>query len=300
MQLLTIKKFKFFSLIKIVLLLVVGFFLLIRFEIISQPMLNMSFRATDKKILAKFKSQSLAPQIQFHHFEGETIRYLKLEKNAKNPWVVFIHGAPGSLSDYLAYFQEDTLYRRANLISVDRLGYGYSEYGHAETSIQRQAAAIESVIHAACTNDDIVLVGHSYGGPVAVRLAMDYPRAFKKLILLAPALDPDHEKEVKIAYAAVNRAVSWIIPPAFKVAAYEKTTHVKEIKKMLPLYQNIQIPVCMIHGTKDSLVPFENMAFARKHFNAELFEGITLEGVDHFLPWSHHDLVLKTILKSLD
>lgn len=269
---------------------------LLRFEIIGQPMLTMSFRYSDKKIASIFKGEDLQPTIKYHKFNDQLLRYIELIIDKSFPYVVFIHGAPGSSADYYDYFRNEDLYSKVNLISVDRLGYGYSDFGHSETSIQKQGEAIQSIIENSCSSN-VILVGHSFGGPIAVRMAMDNPDSYKSLLLLAPALDPDNEKMIKIAHLAVNKPTSWITPAALRVAADEKFAHSAELKKMISLYDRIDIPIYHIHGTKDSLVPYENLDFSIKHLNPNLFEAITVEGEDHFLPWTQQELIIRKILK---
>ena len=227
-------------------------------------MLNMSFRYSDRKITALFKSEDLQPTVKYNKFKGHSLRYVELITDKSLPYVVFIHGAPGSSADYYDYFRNEDLYAKVNLISVDRLGYGYSNFGNSETSIQYQGEAIQSIIENYCSSNKVILVGHSYGGPIAVRMAMDYPNSYESLLLLAPALDPENEKMIKMAHLAINKPTSWITPAALKVAAEEKFTHSQEIKKMVLHYGKIEIPVCHIHGDKDSLVPYINLKFSKK------------------------------------
>lgn len=270
--------------------------LLLRFEIIGQPMLTMSFRYSDRKITSLFRGEDLHPEIKYHNFNGQMLRYIELTTNKNLPYVIFIHGAPGSSADYYDYFRNEELYERVNLISIDRLGYGYSDFGNSHTSIQQQGEAIQSIIEKSCLSQDVILVGHSYGGPIAVRMAMDNPTSYKSLLLLAPALDPENEKVIKIARLADMKWISWIIPAALMVAADEKFSHTEELKKMIPFYNKIAIPICHIHGTKDSLVPYENLDFSIKHFPNNLIEQVILEGEDHFLPWSQKELIGKRII----
>ena len=259
-------------------------------------MLTLSFRYSDKKIAALFQGEDLQPSIKYHKFKKQSLRYVVLTTNKSLPYVVFIHGAPGSSADYYDYFRNEKLYTNFNLISVDRLGYGYSDFGNPETSIQKQGEAIQSIIEKYCSANKVILVGHSYGGPIAVRMAMDYPNSYTSLLLLAPALDPENEQYIKLAYLAVNKPTSWLTPSALRVAADEKFAHSEELRKMIPLYDKIVIPVCHIHGTKDSLVPYENLDFSKKHLQATFFEPITIEGEDHFLPWTQEELIIKKLL----
>lgn len=276
---------------------VTGFLILQRVEFFENAMLNMSFRYNDTSTLEKFSNQLISPEIKYTYYKNIKVRYMQLVTNPTLPYVIFIHGAPGSSADYLEYFKDDTLIAKANLISVDRIGYGYSEYGTFETSLKAQAAAIAKVIEESCTHNNIIIVGHSYGGPIALRLAVDLDRIFKGILLLAPAIDPKNEKEVKIASLGINPWTRWIATPALQVASAEKTTHISELKKLEGYLQKINTPVCHIHGTKDSLVPYENVEFSKRMLDPELLEIITLKNVDHFLPWSHHDLVVDKILE---
>lgn len=258
----------------------------------------MSFRYSDRKITSLFRGEDVQPEIKYHDFNGKTLRYIELVTNKNLPYVIFIHGAPGSSADYYDYFRNEELYEKVNLISIDRLGYGYSDFGNSQTSIQRQGEAIQSIIEKSCLSQQIILVGHSYGGPIAVRMAMDNPSSYKSLLLLAPALDPENEKVIKIARLAHMKPTSWITPAALKVAADEKFLHTEELKKMIFLYNKVAIPVCHIHGTKDSLVPFENLDFSIKNFPKNLIEPVILYGEDHFLPWTREELIVKKIIEA--
>ncbi len=294
----TLKKpFTLRLIFKIVLAAFITLLLLLRFEIIGQPMMNMSFRYSDNKINKLFKGEDRQPEIHHMTFENHQLRYLTMISDPSKPFVVFIHGAPGSSADYLQYLRDEKLYASINIIDVDRLGYGYSGFGHAETSIQKQGEAIHSIIRKITISKNIILVGHSFGGPIAVRMAMDFPDAYSNLILLAPALDPDHEKQFKIGHLAMIKPTRWLTPPALRVAADEKYSHIDELKKMLPHYNHLKIPIIHIHGTKDSLVPYENLEFSKQHINPKILETISLENVDHFLPWTHHDFIVNKILE---
>lgn len=290
-------KFRFRVLLKVFLVLFGVLIILLRFEIIGQPMLNMSFRYSDKKITSLFRDEDLQPVIKYHTFEDYTLRYVELITKKDRPYVIFVHGAPGSSADYFDYFRNETLYNNVNLISIDRLGYGYSGFGNSQTSIQKQGEAIHSIIENCCPSNSVILVGHSYGGPVVVRMAIDNPDFYKGLILLAPALDPENEKEIKIAHLANTRPTRWLTPAALRVAADEKFTHVEELVKMLPHYTKLETPIVHIHGNADSLVPYANLRFSKEHIRADILEPVSLENEDHFLPWSQHELIVRKILK---
>nr|WP_269809068.1 alpha/beta fold hydrolase [Enterovibrio nigricans] len=103
--------------------------------------------------------------------------------NKSDVRVIFIHGSPGSKEAYDDYLKHEAL-QQAELISVDRLGFGESRTP-VETSIRRQAMAIVPLIE----NGDkrTYLVGHSLGGPIALQAALIVPDKVSGLLLIASA-----------------------------------------------------------------------------------------------------------------
>ncbi|MDA0195446.1 MAG: alpha/beta hydrolase [Bacteroidetes bacterium] len=62
----------------------------------------------------------------------------------------------------------------------------------------------------------------------------------------------------------------------------------------------IKIPVIVIQGTVDELVPKENADFAKQMINPQFLEIWMEEGMNHFVPWNRPDLINKAILKHLE
>lgn len=78
-------------------------------------------------------------------------------------------------------------------------------------------------------------MGRSLGGPVTVRLAMDYPDEVSGLILVAPSIDPDLEK--KEWYRPPGNAFpfrQWL-PVELDVSNQEIMPLKGELQQMLPL-----------------------------------------------------------------
>lgn len=251
----------------------------------------MQFRTSPKGIMSEFGNSPITPIIKDIDVKGKNFRYVEVaDGNYQKPTIVFIHGAPGSSDNYFQFMKDPKMVAAFDMVSVDRLGYGYSNFGEAETSMVLQAQSINSILEE-FKNSPTLLVGHSYGGPIAVKAAVLYPQLVHGLVLLAPAIDPENEKKFSIAWMGKTPPFRWITPKSWKVATDEKYSHVAELEEMLPDWSRLRIPITYIHGTKDRLVPYENLAFAERMIDTNCLKAIGLPGEDHFLPWSQEQLV---------
>lgn len=251
----------------------------------------MQFRTSPKGIASEFENAQVAPIIKDVDFEGKNFRYVEVvDSRYQKPTIIFIHGAPGSSDNYFQFMRDPKMVSSFDMISVDRLGYGYSDFGKAEISLVKQAESLKLLLNE-YKNSPTVLVGHSYGGPIAAKTAVLFPEYVQGVLLLAPAIDPENEKIVSIAWMGKTPPFRWITPKSWKVATDEKYSHIEELKKMLPDWSKLCIPVTYIQGDKDRLVPYENLAFAKRMIDDSCLKVIGIPGEDHFLPWSQEQLI---------
>jgi pimeloyl-ACP methyl ester carboxylesterase len=99
--------------------------------------------------------------------------------------VILIHGSVAA-DTYLPMLSEPSL-SRYELVRYRRRGFGYSTHPTSVISIGDQAndcAALMRHLNIARAH----IVGHSYGGVIALQLALDHPNAVHSLALLEPAL----------------------------------------------------------------------------------------------------------------
>lgn len=101
--------------------------------------------------------------------------------------LVLIHGASGSARDFSPAFLA-RLTDRYRVIAVDRPGFGWSDPAPGGTGIHDNARLIQGVAAALGARRPIVL-GHSYGGAVALAWAVDAPETMAALVL---ASAPSH------------------------------------------------------------------------------------------------------------
>lgn len=216
------------------------------------------------------------------------------------PPVLYVHGSPGAWDDAAALMTEPQLVDRAHFIAVDRPGFGKSGYGQLETSLARQAALMSGVLAQAAPGRPAIVVGHSLGGPVAVRLAMDDPGSVAGLVLVAASIDPALEKTTWYQKAARWPVVRSIVPKILTLANDEIWPLKGELQKMMPLWRGIRVPVEVIQGDGDALVPPANADFAQRMLTGAPVHMMRIPKQGHLIPWERPDLIRDAIVRLLN
>lgn len=98
--------------------------------------------------------------------------------------VVFLHGASGNLLDWFAGEAPARVLPGLRSIAFDRPGLGYSDPIEGHEDIRIQAARLDAGL-AALGVERAILVGHSFGGAVALAWALQAPERVAGLLLLA-------------------------------------------------------------------------------------------------------------------
>jgi uncharacterized protein len=261
----------------------------------------VQFRMDDKELTAWFHERHIEPRIHYYEAGGRKVRYVEVGSQPKAT-ILFIHGAPSSLSYWKAYLSDSILLTRATLYAADRPGYGYSGLADDLPDIAAQAAILKEILdslHKA--HHPIIVVGVSYGAPIAARLTMDYPELVDGLILMAPPLGPGQERIFWFTHLVENPLIHWVVPRMLKTANKEKVHHKEELTKMLPLWSKIHVPVMYLQGQDDELVFTSNADFARTHLtNVPSLDIQMIPGRGHLIAFAEKDRIEKAILAMLD
>lgn len=216
-----------------------------------------------------------------------------LAGDTDKPVLCLVHGSPGSSSAWMAYLANRDLYKHFRLLVIDRPGFGYSTFGQAEKTLAGQAEALRAVMDGLHLSQ-AVFAGHSLGGPVIAKYAAIYPTRISGLVFLAASVDPDLEPRYWWQRPLDHPALSWLLPPAFKVSNREIIPLSSELRDMDDEWKNMDHPTLIIHGTKDILVPFANVGFMQKRLPRHP-QVISLEGESHFFIWTRSEEVIKGI-----
>ena len=264
----------------------------------AQLSISCTMRVSDTQIKEYFVKKATDVKIKRYKVGKREMRYMETGADTL-PMILFVHGAPGGMEAFNAYLADSALKGKAHLVSVDRPGYGYSNYGKSVPSIKKQAELIQPILNTNQSGCPAILVGHSYGGPIIAQIAMDYPQQVAALVLAAPAIDPAHEKIFWISYPADWLLIRLFVPRGFRVANDEKLRHVEELEIMYDDWRKLRLPITYIHGKKDMVVPFANTAFARRMLRNAQLDMIIDDKMNHFVPWSHPHYIRNAVLKYL-
>ncbi|NJC40611.1 pimeloyl-ACP methyl ester carboxylesterase [Brevundimonas alba] len=236
--------------------------------------------------------------------------------------VVYLHGALTTLEEGLTGLAA-TLAPRFRMTAFDRPGHGHSGRDAGTGSAWRQA----ELIHAALTMLGLerpVIVAHSFGGAVAMALALRFPGSISGAVLIAPIAFPEPRPEMMMfgprALPFAGDGLSLLAAPAdavmlpalwnamflpqrmtaafrdgfpFELASgrtqlqadgQEALEMIRSLARSAPLYAACQTPVQVLQGDRDLVV---NPLLHGRPLAAVLPRGrfVNLPGLGHM---AHH------------
>ena len=249
---------------------------------------------------SKLAKKLIADCSECFHFPNKdhSLGYYESQKGSDKA-IIMIHGSPGDWGGYSMHITDKRVeqYKR---ISVDRPGYKSSKKLKYQASLDDQARYIKEVIDSSINHNQIYLVAHSYGVPVALQVALNYPEKIKGLVLVAGSVDPDLEKTKWFQTPAIYPPISWIVPNSLNVCNREILALKPELLKQKARLSQIEIPVTVIQGAKDVLVPKENADYLEHYLTNAQKKILILPGKNHFILWSEKDLIIDELVKIMN
>ena len=211
------------------------------------------------------------------------------EGEGKFPLVIFVHGYRSTKGGSKAKaFNKILPQKGISFLAIDLSGRGESDGKFEDTTVTQYIDDLKSAIDYVITLDEIDsekigVIGSSLGGIITLQESSKDNRA-KALVLLSPVsffpykgTDEFSEEGVKewkekgYIYTESKRFGKMKLKYNF----YEDVIKYKDVS----VYENIKVPVLIIHGNADDSVRIEDSrALAEKFENMKLIE---IEGADH-------------------
>jgi len=223
--------------------------------------------------------------------------------------LVFVHGLSGSSSAWIQY--EEYFGERYNIVTFDLRGHGKSfrPKVYKDYDISLFADDLRTLL-SHLSVDTFVLIAHSFGAAVALEFMLSNPGRARSAVFLSPDIYIRKNRPVRlffpligwitnianlfvlsdkrgghVDYARYLNTGDWnlrrITRDVFNTGLWPYLYTLKHLYRFDREKQlgDIKVPILLIHGTKDSMVPYDNSAQAvEKIYGSRL---ITLPGAHH-------------------
>lgn len=231
-------------------------------------------------------------EVQSAQINGSiSINYLRSGR-ATGPRLILVHGTPGAADGWSDYLLDPP--PGFEVVALDRPGFGATLPSQPMPSLSDQAKAVRALFPA--DGRPVILLGHSLGGPIVAQAAIDEPDRVLGVIFLAASLDPALEVIHPMQRVGAWPVVRAVVPRTLRNANTELMALKPELEKLAARLGDLRAKVLIMHGTKDDLVPFANVAFMQARLSgAACIETRVLEGRNHFLPWNSQVQVREAI-----
>jgi pimeloyl-ACP methyl ester carboxylesterase len=256
----------------------------------------MTFRQPDSEVKKKFAQDGVVLTTATIEVDGHHLHYAKTGSDTM-PTLIFVHGTPGSWDAFAHYLQDKDLLQKFQMVSIDRPGFGYSDYGNPE-HLAKQSEIISPLFTLLNNHKPMFLAGHSLGGPMVVKLAADNPGTFSGMVIISGSIDPAEEKPEKWRPVLYKTPLNYFVPGAMRPSNEELWYLKKDLVDLKKDFPKITCPVYFIHGAEDTWVPPANVEYGKKMLvNASHVEETLIPGANHFIPWSKFNEIKQVLLK---
>ncbi|WP_323761840.1 alpha/beta hydrolase [Maricaulis sp.] len=124
------------------------------------------------------------PRAEFITVDGTRL-HVRQTGPATGPAILVLHGAASNLEE--PHLALSGALADERVIWLDRPGLGWSDRPAGDWNPEREATLIARLLDTLATGP-VTVIGHSWGGAITLRLAMDHPGHVAGIVLVAPAL----------------------------------------------------------------------------------------------------------------
>ena len=211
--------------------------------------------------------------------------------------VLWIHGTPGGWSDIAGLMVDDAFTTRARLVSIDRPGWGGSQFRpkpRMAGTFAEHSELLEPLLRrlkAQYPDVPLIAAGHSWGAPMAAVLGADHPTLVDGVLALAGPFDPSLRILRWYNYAGRLPVVSWLIGAGLRNSNKEMFRLEGEVDEAQEQWRSLAVPLIVVHGEEDSIVPVAHAAYAASLFDPAQTHILRLPQQGHLLQFERTALI---------
>jgi pimeloyl-ACP methyl ester carboxylesterase len=139
------------------------------------------------------------------------------------------------------------------VVVISRPGFGK---GHkkAITDFSEQVAAVKPFLD----GKKIVTMGVSYGGELALKAALEFPDHVRGVVTVAALIDEPHDYALRLEELGGVQGIEPLVPNRWQKVREEVAGRRAQIGPLLEQAAGLTIPIEVLHGDFDALVPRSN------------------------------------------
>ncbi len=245
------------------------------------------------------------------------INYIKKEVGSKAN-IIFLHGWGANINCFMPVINEVS--KKYNVYAIDLPGFGLSQEPSQEYTVEDYSKVIFEFIKQ-LKLDNVVLIGHSFGGRVIIKLVGSLKYEPKKIILIDSAgIKPKRTLKYYIkvySYKFVRNVLKIILGKEksnkiiekyrSKVGSEDyknasnvmrevfKNTVNEDLKRYLP---NIRVPTLLIWGENDTDTPLSDGRVMEKMIPDSGL--VILKGAGHYSYLDNYNQFIRVLYKFLE
>lgn len=263
---------------------------------------SLTMRIPDDQIMGALHAYPIIKQLDTVVIRNREITYLRTAKNEekKKDVIIFLHGSPGSLDAYLKYMHNDTLLSKADLVAFDRPGFGHSGFGKSMPSLRQQSFVLFDLMKH-LDYERYWLIGHSYGASVIIQAAIDRPDRIAGIGIIAGSVVYEMQSGSGWRNWVDLPFLRELLPNALRVSNEELIALKNDLRMTDDDWSQITMPVSLIHGNDDILVPFQDMERSlEKLTNADTVLTRTLTAENYYLLSTQTKGIVEEIVRLME
>ena len=230
------------------------------------------------------------------------LRFLSINQNS-NLYIVFLHGFMSDIEgdkpkNFLKYCKK----RKLGFLAIEYSGHGKSSGKFINGNISKWSEEVKIIIKKIIKKNNFILVGSSMGSWLALNQFKNYKKQIKGFLGIGSA--PEFLERLmwkkfsnKIKKEIIKKKIYKLKHGEYEYPLTHQIIKDGRKNKVLNKKYNLKIPVTMIHGSKDEVVPVIYSRKILKNFIKAKKRILIIKNGDHSLS---SKINLKKINRELD